>query len=192
MQLISVLLDYGWTVYAFFICMSVRQTLFSATLSRYASIQVYCSLKRLSLGNRAISRVGRGRGRHPKFPARKIFASPSPGQIYYLPAGFPVPKIFNFAYKTYLNTLCMKYLSAFYTRIKLKTKKVGASFSTILTVVVLSICGRNFGNFINFCDFLLKIFTISKKRQNSEKNCVNLEKFAKIRPLLARFCDQIQ
>ena len=56
---------------------------------------------------------------------------------------------------------------------------------------LLSICGRNFGNFINFCDFLLKIFTISKKRQNSEKNCENLEKFGKIRPLLARFCDQI-
>ena len=34
--------------------------------------------------------------------------SPSPGQIYSLPAGFPVPEFFSFAYKTYLNTLCMK------------------------------------------------------------------------------------
>ena len=64
----------------------------------------------ISFDSERISFLGLGGdgGPRPKFPARKIFASPSPGKIYSLPAGFPVPEILNFDYKTYLNTICMK------------------------------------------------------------------------------------
>ena len=49
-----------------------------------------------------------------------------------------------------------------------------------------------FRKFYKHSRFFTQIFhDLEKKDKIPKKNCENLEKFGKIRPLLARFCDQI-